>query len=459
MKYSIFIFRRDLRLDDNVGLIKALKESEKVIPIFIFTPEQLVNNKYKSDNAVQFMMESLEDLEKQLKDKDGKLYYYYGHPHDVIEKILKSNKDIEAVYVNKDYTPYSKKRDAMIKKVCAERNAVFKQFEDVVLNPIGSIKTTGGEIYTKFTPYFRKAKKIKVDKPQDNRMRKYFKGKINGIKEFSGKREKFYKKNDELWVRGGRKNGLKILKNIEEFKDYNKTRNMLDEDTTYLSAYNKFGCVSIREVYHRIRDKLGMKNDLIKQLYWRDFYYNIMWKYPRVLKTNMKEKYDKIKWKKNKKWWKAWRKGETGFPVVDAGMRQLNKTGFMHNRTRLIVSNFLIKLMLIDWHDGEHYFERELVDVDLSQNNGNWGWSAGSGADSQPYFRIFNPWTQGEKFDPEGIYIKTWVPELRKVDSKDIHKWYKVCEDEKYKDIKYPAPILDYKKQRKEGLRLYKKYL
>ena len=451
---SIFIFRRDFRLHDNIGLIKALQESVHVLPIFIFTPEQLVNNKYKSDNSVQFMMESLEDLEEQIKEKDGKLYYFYGQPDKVIEKLIKNNK-IQAVYFNEDYTPYSVKRDESIRDICFKNNVECNVYEDILLNPVGSIRTkTSDSIYTKFTPYFNTARKNKVDKPLTNKFKKYSKQKIIGT--YDGKKTKFYKNNLDLFNKGGREEALKILRNIDKFKDYNKTRNCLDQNTTYLSAYIKYGCVSIREVYWAFMDKLGSRNDLIKQLYWRDFYYNIMYEFPDVLNHNMKPQYDKIKWNQNIAWFNKWKKGETGYPIVDAGMRQMNQTGFMHNRARLIVSNFLIKLLGIDWKKGEIYFTQTLYDIDPSVNNGNWQWSSGTGADSQPYFRIFNPWTQGEKFDPKAVYIKKWVPELEDVDAKDIHHWDNTWENY---DVDYPAPMIDYNKQRERGLSMYKRAL
>lgn len=453
MSISIFIFRRDLRLHDNIGLINALKNSEQVIPIFILTPEQLVNNKYKSDNAVQFMMKALDDLEKQLKEKNGKLYYFYGSPHTIIEKLLKKYNFINSVYLNMDYTPYSTKRDKAIKKVCSKYNVEFCSYEDVLLNPVGSIKTDGGKIYEKFTPYFNKAKKISVAEPLSNKYKKYYVKKMDYV--FTKNRSKFYHQNDNIFKEAGRGRALNVLSSIEKFDNYNKIRNCLNNDTTYLSAYIKFGCVSIREVYWTFKNKLGMKNELIKQLYWRDFYYNILYEHPDVLNNNMKENYDKIKWNTNTNWLNKWKSGNTGFPIVDAGMRQMNTTGFMHNRARLIVSSFLIKLLGINWKTGEIYFSNLLYDIDPAVNNGNWQWSAGTGADSQPYFRIFNPWTQGEKFDPDCEYIKKWIPELKTVKPKDIHKWYKT--NQEYKDIGYPKPMIDYNERRQEGLKMYKK--
>jgi len=451
---SLFIFRRDFRLHDNISLIKALKESKKVIPIFIYTKEQLLWNKYKSNNAVQFMIESLKDLEKQLKEREGKLYYFYEEDATkAIEKIIKKIK-IDAIYFNMDYSPYSVKRDKSIMNLCEKNGIECHIYEDLLLNPVCSIKTGDNKIYTKFTPYFNKAKKKEVDKPIENHHKNYYVGRI---KTFRKDGKQFYKENHKLFKRGGREEAQKIMKNIDKFEDYNKTRNCLTKNTTYLSAYIKYGCVSIREVYWKFKDKLGMRNELIKQLYWREFYYNILYKFPYVIGHSMKHNYDKIKWIYNPTWFKKWTRGETGFPIVDAGMRQMNETGFMHNRARLIVSNFLIKILAIDWRKGEKYFAKQLLDYDVANNNGNWQWGAGTGASSQEYYKIFNPWLQSIKFDPKGEYIKRWIPELRDVDAKDLHQWG-VRYVEKY-GVKYPEPMVGYKKQKENVLKMYKKAL
>jgi deoxyribodipyrimidine photo-lyase len=456
---SIFIFRRDYRLFDNLGLIEALKKSKIVIPIFIFTPEQIDDSKnsYKSDNSVQFMIQSLRDLNlMQLKKKGSKLRFFYGTPHQTIEKLLKQDKRIEAVYVNQDYSPYSRKRDEAIEKVCGEQRVNFHSIHDGLLQPVSSVKTDGGSVYKKFTPFFNKVKKEKVPKPKSNARRNFLGASTKLTGEFRGSLEKFYKKNDKLFKTGGRQNALKILKYLKEHKDYNKTRNNLTGSTTHLSAYIKFGCVSIREVYNAFKEKLGEKNDLIKQLYWRDFYHNILWAYPRVIGGAMKTKYNELEWDNNMNHFKKWKKGTTGYPVVDAAMRSMNATGFMHNRGRLIVSNFLIKICLIDWRWGEKYFAQMLMDYDVANNNGNWQWGASTGADSQPYFRVFNPWLQSEKFDPKAEYIKKWVPELKDVPAKHIHKW-----DEHFtkyqKKVDYPEPMIDYKKGKEDAIKAYKK--
>lgn len=453
---SIFLFCRDYRLDDNKGLIECLKNSEICIPIFVFTPEQITKNQYKSDNCVQFMIESLEDLNNQLKKHHSKLTYFYGQTHKIIHKLIKKY-NIDVVYTNKDYTPFAKKREKYIEKVCKMSNISFELHEDYLLYPVKSILTGSKEVYTKFTPYFNNAKKTKVDDPIKNNYNNYIKRpSLEGS--YKGSLDKFYTYNDNLkeYGIGGRKYGKNILKNIGKFKNYNKMRNILSYSTTKLSAYIKFGCVSIREVYHAMKDKLGMKNDLIKQLYWREFYYNIMEEYPYVIGKygSLKEKYNKIQWNQPGTHLTKWKNGMTGYPIVDAAMQELNTTGYMHNRGRLIVSNFLIKVLGISWKHGEKYFAQTLVDYSVAVNNGNWQWSSGSGADSQQYNRVFNPYLQSEKYDPDCEYIKKWLPELKDVPSKHIHQWNKYYEEY---NINYPKPIIDYDEGKKEMMKRYLK--
>jgi len=371
---GLFIFRRDLRIIDNNGLNLLNDKCKNIYTIFIFTPEQVGNgNKYKSDNSVQFMIESLQDLASQISKAGGHLYTFYGHNDTVVADCIKAW-NINLVCFNLDITPYAKERDAKIIKMCEH------------------MKT---------------------------------------------------------YVHGGRQEAVKTLKTaVRTQSHYSKNHNDLDKQTTQLSAFIKFGCVSIREVYKTLRSK----TDIIRQLIWRDFYANILYSFPRVLGHTLKPNYDKIHWHHNKTWFEKWCKGETGFPIVDAGMRQLNATGYMHNRARLIVASFLVKNLLIDWREGEEYFASKLTDYDVASNNGNWQWIASTGADSQPFFRIFNPWEQAKNYDPKCEYIKKWVPELKDVPDKDILKWE--TEWETHKDIKYPKPIVDYKKQKDLALKM-----
>jgi deoxyribodipyrimidine photo-lyase len=451
---SIFIFRRDLRLQDNTGLIEALKSSKLVIPIFVFDSKQVSDsNKFKSNNAIQFMIESLDELDKELRNKKSQIYFFNGDPVKVIKKIIKE-KTVDAVFVNKDYTPFSVKRDKEIKKVCDKFNIEFLSFNDVLMNDPDSVLNSSGEPYSVYTAYYKNASKNRVKNPVQNKFKNYFKGSLKNSENKTACFTKVLaKENKNIWVHGGRKNFEKIINNLKDFKNYSKTRNLLSLDTTYLSAYIKFGIGSIREVFYAVQGQLGSKHLLLKQLYWHDFYTVVAYFNPYVFGKPFKKKYTKIKWSNSKKNFNSWKDGKTGFPIVDAGIRQLNKTGFMHNRARMVVASFLVKDLHQNWLKGEKYFAQNLVDYDPAVNNGNWQWSASTGCDAQPYFRIFNPWLQQKKFDPECDYIKKWIPELEEVDSKKIHKWEIFCDDF---DIDYPGPIVDHKKVSQKSKKLFK---
>ena len=450
---GLFIFRRDLRIIDNNGLNLLSKMAKNIYTIFIFTPEQVGSgNKYKSDNCVQFMIESLEDLASQISKAGGHLYTFYAHNDAVIEDCIKAW-DINLVCYNMDISPYAKERDEKIVKLCERLKTYVVYAHDYYLHQPGTIVNGSGDPYQKFTPYYHAALKKKVDAPAGKRTihfkksEKQIPNKVSldlAMKKFVGK------ENPDILVHGGRENAIKVLKTaLRTQTHYSKTHNELDKQTTQLSAYIKFGCLSIREVYKFLHGK----RDIIRQLIWRDFYASILYSFPHVLGHAMKEKYNKIHWHHNSNWFKAWCNGETGYPVVDAGMRQLNATGYMHNRARLIVASFLTKTLLISWKEGEEYFASKLTDYDPASNNGNWQWVASTGADSQPYFRIFNPFMQQEEYDPDCIYIKKWVPELADLEPKIIHKWE--TEWVNYKDIKYNKPIVDYKKQKDLALKMF----
>lgn len=466
---AIFIFRRDLRLIDNIGLYTALQNSSKVWPIFILNPLQLEDkkNNYKSDMCVQYMIESLIELHNELVAHGSKLWLFHGTPEIVINKLLDKHASIKAVYYNMDYTPYARARDEKINEICKKHDVSVMVSEDALLNPVASIKTGNGNVYQKFTPYFNVAKKIEVARPLSESKLHYNKlAKATTSNNLTDSHaidimDKYNKNNPEIWLHGGRTiTTQRLRENISKYKNYNTTRDNLTKDTTYLSAANKFGVISIREVYWIFKDKLGNTNDLIKQLYWRDFYYNLIWAFPQVIGSALKPQYNKIYWKGSADQFEKWKQGQTGFPIIDAAMRSLNATGYMHNRGRLIVSNFLIKILLIDWREGEQYFAQKLYDYDPALNNGNWQWSAGTGADSQPYFRIFNPWLQSKKHDSNALYIKKWLPELANVEPKHLHAWdkyYSLYEPENINH--YPKPMVDYEKQRKLALDMYKKVL
>jgi deoxyribodipyrimidine photo-lyase len=312
-----------------------------------------------------------------------------------------------------------------------------------------------GDVYKVFTPFLREARKRLIEKPIKTDVKNVSNNSIvnKWCIELGDIKHVF---NEKVIVRGGRKKGLERLKLIANgfFKDYEVNRDYPAlKQTTLMSEYNKFGCISIREFYHVLVETYGKEHGLVVQLYWRDFYYYVLERYPRNLGHAMREKYDDIEWSGKKEWLDAWKEGKTGCPIVDAGMRQMNETGFMHNRVRMIVSNYLIKDLHIDWREGEIYFAQMLVDYDPAQNNGGWQWSAGTGTDSQPYFRIFNPYSQSKKFDKDCEYIKEWVPELSGVKNKDIHEWETAWE--KNKGV-YMEPLVKHSEERLKTLEAYK---
>jgi deoxyribodipyrimidine photo-lyase len=454
---SIFIFRRDFRIKDNTAWNEMLnnKEINKIYPIFIFTPEQIsMANSYKSDNAVQFMIESLLELNKKVK-----INFCYGAIDDVLNNIIKNNK-IDSIYTNTDYTPYSVKREKLIDKICQQHNIKFNYYHDITLYEPNTIKTSSNNIYQKFTPFYRYCLSQKVRETTSKIISNHIISRPTTKYAINiSKLSKFYKENKLIHIHGGRNNAINILHNINNFKSYEKTRNIMHLDTTNLSAYLKFGCVSIREAYHYFVDKLGKKHPLVRQLIWREFYYHLGYGFIERFGKSLKPRYDKIKWGNNSRWFKKWKEGKTGFPIIDACMNQLNNTGFMHNRGRLIVSSFLIKNLMIDWRYGEKYFARKLVDYDVLVNQGNWQWTSGSGADSQPFFRVFNPSLQSERYDKDAIYIKKWLPQLKDVEPKHLHDWEKYHSEYNLKEIKYWEPMVNYSESKKKGIQMYKKFI
>ena len=450
---GLFIFRRDLRIIDNNGLNLLNEKCKNVYTIFIFTPEQVTSsNKYKSDNAVQFMIESLEDLASQISKSGGHLYTFYGHNEKVIADCINAF-NIDLVCFNLDYTPYARTRDSQIIKLCEKMKIHIMYDYDYYLLEPNQVLNGSGETYQKFTPYYNSALKKKIQAPAGVRKIHFKRSEAHIPNKISLDQalKKFTKINPDILVYGGRENAIKQMKiAAKNIQHYSKTHNDLDKPTSQLSAYIKFGNVSIREVYKAFRSK----HDFIRQLFWRDFYANILYSFPYVLGHSMKPNYNKIKWHHNQNWFEKWSNGQTGFPIVDAGMRQLNSTGFCHNRARLIVMSFLIKTLLIDWKLGEKYFARKLTDYDVASNNGNIQWVMGGGADSNPWFRIFNPFLQTEEHDSDCEYIKHWIPELKDVPIQDILHWD--TEYIKYKNIKYPKPIVNYSEQKDLVIKMYK---
>ena len=428
-KISIFWFRRDLRLKDNHGLYQALESEKKVLPIFIFDEDILDLLENKSDKRVDFIVQALQTLNSFLKSKNKGIKIFKGKPLEIYKK-LSQNYEIEAVYSNEDYEPYAIKRDREIATFLASKNIAFHQFKDQVIFHKDEIVKADKKPYTVYTPYSKlwlnEFQKVDLqgfpsEKKLDNLLDIPFKElKIEDIG--------FQKTDLEFEVPEA---DLHIIKTYEETRNFPAVKG-----TTQLGVHLRFGTISVRKLA-----KIAKENNLtfLKELIWREFFMQILYHFPKVVNHSFKTKYDAIPWENNPEFLEKWKAGKTGFPIVDAGMRELNATGFMHNRVRMITASFLIKHLLTDWRIGEAYFAEKLMDYDLSANNGNWQWCASSGCDAAPYFRIFNPDEQQKKFDPDFKYIKKWIPEF----------------GTKY----YPKPIVEHKKAREKVLKVYKEAL
>jgi deoxyribodipyrimidine photo-lyase len=445
---SVFVFRRDLRVPDNTALTQCLLHSKHTFACFIFTPEQIGSrNPYNSHNCVQFMVQCITDLRRAVPT----LHTFYGKPTQVLQQ-LHDVYDFQAVFVNADYTPYAVRRDADMRSWCKRANVKFHSYEDYALLPmLGSAETVltqSGDPYKKFTPFYNTAKTQTVRVP--SRLRKVKFVKLPKLPCDYDLKSVPYRHNSELYCSGGRREALRVLRNLR-----NTTNTGSD-----LSAYNKFGCVSVREVYYwTLKHKKSHPQEterIIRNLYWRDFYYRIVWYFPDVIVGSDRNfRSGTQKWKTNTAHFRAWCTARTGVPIVDAGMTQLVRTGYISNRLRLIVASFLVKDLHINWESGEKYFAQHLVDYDPAQNNGNWQWVAGTGTDAQPYYRIFNPWNQSAKYDPDAVYIKHWLPVLANVPASHIHQWHVYCKE--HARIKYPVPIVDHDKEKRVALDIVRK--
>lgn len=435
---SLFIFRRDLRLEDNTGLNQALSHSQHVIPCFIFDPEQIEKHPYQSAPGLQFMLAGLQDLQRQFIKIDSRLNILYGSPGTVLGN-LHSLYKIEAVFINRDYTPFSRNRDHRILELCKKLGIAFHYLNDALLTEPEQMLKPDGTPYKVFTPFYNKARLQPVSLPHPLKSANFHPG-LPDDQQYHYE-TRVDKALSEKIQQGGRNQALKILNRLESFTDYPIQRDFPAlSGTTHLSAHLKFGTCSAREAFLAVQTHLNPEHTLIRELYWRDFFTHIGFHFPKVFGHAFHEKYDAIPWSNNRDFFLAWTEGKTGFPIVDAGMRELNETGFMHNRVRMITASFLVKDLHINWRWGERYFARHLIDYDPCVNNGNWQWAASTGCDAQPYFRIFNPWLQQQKFDPECRYIYQWLPELKDIPAETIQKW-----DKKAIESNYPRPIVDHK--------------
>lgn len=397
---SIFWFRRDLRLEDNVALYHALQSKHPVIPIFIFDSD-ILNSLPENDARVGFIFDSLQNINTQLNAIGTSILIKFGTTTAVWESLFKKF-TISEVFYNKDYEPYAIKRDLSIDALAKANNALCFPFKDQVIFEELEITKADGLPYTIYTPYKNKwLEKYKAIAPLVE---------CNTQSIFSN----FYKSNFDfptLQQLGFQESDIKVVPySLKQINNYHESRDFPALDSTsYLSPHLRFGTVSIRKLVNwAVR-----KNDVfLSELIWREFFMQILFSFPKVVSHNFKSAYDGIQWRNNEEDFKRWCTGTTGYPMVDAGMRQLNETGYMHNRVRMVVASFLCKHLLINWQWGEAYFAEKLLDYDLSANVGNWQWAAGTGCDAAPYFRVFNPEIQLKKFDEKGIYIRKWIPEF-----------------------------------------------
>jgi len=399
---SIFWFRRDLRLTDNAGFYRALKSGHPVLPLFIFD-KNILDKLPEDDARVTFIYQTIEDLKKELQKHGSDLLIKYGKPEKIWTEILAAYK-VAAVYTNHDYEPYARERDDNMAEFLTSEKIAFRTYKDQVIFEKDEILKADKTPYTVFTPFY-----------------KQWHAKLNPFYTKAYPTQKYYKqllpvKNlalPSLKEMGFEKSRLSFPKLSYEGKldSYAKERDFPAlEGTTHIGLHLRFGTLSIRKA---VRDALDAKSNIwLSELAWREFYMSIIWHFPYSSTDSFKKQYDKIKWRNNEAEFKAWCAGNTGYPIVDAGMRQLNQTGWMHNRVRMIVASFLTKHLLIDWRWGEIYFAEKLLDYEMASNVGGWQWAAGSGNDAAPYFRVFNPELQTKKFDPKLEYIKKWVPEL-----------------------------------------------
>ncbi|MBK0380499.1 cryptochrome/photolyase family protein [Mucilaginibacter segetis] len=425
---TVFWFRRDLRLDDNAGLYHALKSGNPVLPVFIFDKEILDKLEDKDDARVTFIYNTIEDINTQLHKHHSSLQVMYDTPEHAFSKLIKEY-NITSVYTNNDYEPYAKERDDAIKKLLSGHQIDFKSFKDQVIFEKDEVVKDDGNPYTVFTPYSRKWKqKLNPFYLKSYPVKKYLKNLLHVEAENL----------PELKTMGFTESNLSFpSKNYEKFIDhYARDRDFpAVNGTSHIGLHLRFGTVSIRQCAtdaNKAHEKTWL-NELI----WREFYMMVLHHFPHTAKNSFKPEYDRIKWINNEEQFKAWCEGRTGYPLVDAGMRELNATGYMHNRVRMVVASFLSKDLLIDWRWGENYFARKLLDYEMASNVGGWQWAAGSGTDAAPYFRIFNPESQLKKFDPELKYVKKWVPE--------------------YADFSvYPKPIVDHSFARERCLKAFK---
>ncbi len=422
MKINIFWLRRDLRLSDNVGFSEALNSDFPVLPIFIFD-KKILDELPEDDARLSFIHDTLSVMNLDLKKNRAGIKGLYGNPKECIKNLVKEY-EINAIYTNRDYEPYALNRDKEISEFLASKGIEFKTYKDQVIFEKSEVTKDDGKPYTVYTPFknkwlshFDKSEMIK-----DHQLN--LKNCLVGNFDFPSLSQMGFTKSD-----------IKVQPiNLTQLDDYEETRNFPAMDgTSYLGPHFRFGTVSVRSIIRKLENKDAV---FLSEIIWREFFMQILYHFPHVVSNNFRSKYDGIKWRNNEEDFEKWCQGKTGYPMVDAGMRQLSKTGYMHNRVRMVTASFLVKHLLIDWKWGEAYFAKKLLDYELASNNGNWQWAAGTGCDASPYFRVFNPESQLVKFDKKMQYIQKWAPE--------------------YQELIFPKPMVEHKFARERAIATYK---
>jgi deoxyribodipyrimidine photo-lyase len=428
-KISLCWFRRDLRIEDQTALFYSLQQEEQVLPLFIFDRHILDALEDKTDARVSFIYQQIASLKAFFEKQGSSMLVKYGHPETIFQELVQEY-EVQTVYTNRDYEPYAQSRDTQVEALLSKKNIPFLTFKDQVIFEPGEILNGSGEFYKVFTPFSR------------NWLEKFRQTRVQPLPEANWKNLFTCSPLPFITLSemGFEASSLEIPSTQVEdaiLKEYEAQRNFpAVRGTSRLGIHLRFGTLSIRSLALKAA---SLNATYLNELIWREFYMMILGNAPQVVDRAFKPQYDRIPWRTNEEDFQAWCEGRTGYPIVDAGMRELNNTGFMHNRVRMIVASFLTKHLLIDWRWGEAYFAKKLLDFELASNNGGWQWAAGTGTDAQPYFRVFNPESQTEKFDKELRYIKKWVPELG--------------------TSSYPQPIVEHKFARNRAIETYKKAL
>ena len=447
---TIFWHRRDLRTHDNAGLYRALKNAGNVLPIFIFDRSILDKLEDRADARVEFIHGAVTELAAAYAEYGSSMRVFYGEPQAIWPQIIKDYPELTSVYTNVDYEPYAKKRDALVEELLGNHDISFHAYKDHVIFAGNEVTKKDGDPYTVFTPYMRRwratlddrTSKYTDEKGEEKTISYYLKPYptekyVDRLAKQKGKSEHQIPSLSEMNFEPTDVEIPSASVSRELIKNYKETRDIPGiQGTSRLGIHFRHGTISIRE---KALKAMGLNDTYVNELVWRDFYSQILQHFPRVAENCFRAKYEAIPWENNEEHWAAWCEGRTGVPIIDAGMRELNATGFMHNRVRMIVASYLTKHLLIDWRWGEAYFAKKLLDFDLASNNGGWQWAASCGTDAQPYFRIFNAESQQKKFDPKFVYIRKWVPE--------------------FESEKYPDPIIEHKEGRERALRVYKEAL